>query len=112
MSNLFDIVQRAAWGVVTNTMGYDATWQPADGSDEQTARVLLKEPTKEYELSGVDYTPHTFIMEYQRPDLAELFNSVAQGIIEQVTVDGAAYYVRHIAAIDDGKNYRAVLQKL
>lgn len=113
MSNLFDNIQRGAWGIVTNTMGYDASWLPADGSAEQalTARVLFKEPTKGYELGGIDYTPMTFIMEYQRPDFAALFDAVASGYSETVTVDGQAYYVRHVAAIDDGKNYRAVLQK-
>jgi hypothetical protein len=111
MTNLFDNIQRAAWGIVSNNMGYDASWQPVDGSDVQTARVLLKEPTAEYELGGIDYTPMTFIMEYQRPDFAAMFDSVAGGIIETVTVDGQAYYVRHVSAINDGKTYKAVLQR-
>lgn len=112
MSNLFDNVQRAAWGVVTTVMGYDATWQPADGSDLQTARVGYREPTKEYELAGIDYTPRTYLMEYQRPDFAGLFESVEAGDTEAVTIDGSSYLIRHIEVIDDGKNFRAVIQRL
>lgn len=110
--NGFDSIQRVTWNIVANTMGYDATWSPADGSDAQAARVLLKEPTKEYELAGVNYTPLTFIAEYFQPDWAGLYDSVAGGASETVTINGVQYYVQHITAINDGRNYRAVLQRV
>ena len=110
--NAFDAIQRGTWEIVARTMGYDGTWSPADGSSAQPARVLLKEPTKEYELGGVNYTPLTFIAEYFQPDWAGLYESVSAGGAETVTINSVDYYVAHVTAINDGKNYRAVLQRV
>lgn len=112
MRNLFDRIQRAAFKVVTNTFGYCATWQPSDGSKYQTAEVLKKEPTKEYELAGIDYTPQTWIAEYHKPHFPGLFESVAAGNNEKITIKNDEFYVRKVDPIWDGQSYKMVLEQI
>lgn len=111
MANLFDSIQKAAFGIVSDSFGYDASWQPSDGSDYQTARVLFKEPTKQYELGDVEYTPYTYIAEYHKPAFDGLFDAVASGRSETVVINQIEYYVRKVDAIWDGNTFRAILAK-
>ncbi len=112
MANLFDDIQKAAFGIVTDTFGQDATWQPSDGSDYQAGKVLLKEPTKEHELAGVEYTPQTFVAEYHKPAFDGLYDAVAYGRSEKVEINQIEYFVRKVDAIWDGQTFRAILEKL
>jgi len=112
MGNLFDSIQKAAFGVVTDTFGYDATWQPSDGSDYQTGKCLFKEPTKQHELGDVEYTPYTYLAEYHKPAFDGLFEAVASGKDETITINQIDYYVRKVDAIWDGQSFRAILSKI
>lgn len=111
MPNLFDNIQKAAFGIVTTTMGYDASWSPSVGSEMQEARVLLKEPTREEELLGIDYSPVVWITEWHYPDFAGLFEATRNGKVERITIGADTYRVRAVTTIYDGKTYKAVLQK-
>lgn len=110
--SLFDSIQKAAFGIVTNTFGEDAAWQPFDGSDYQTAKVLFKEPTKQHELGDIEYTPYTYIMEYHKPNFEGLFESVAKNNSEHISINQIDYYVRKVDAIWDGQTFRAILEKI
>jgi hypothetical protein len=109
MANIFDKMQDSAFDIVTNTMGYDATWIPSSGGGPFTARVLFKDPTEIHEISGVEYNPHGFMMEYRGPHLPGLFEAVRDSQIEEVEVNGIEYYVRDVKAMHDGRTYRAKL---
>lgn len=110
--NPFDALQESSFDIITNTMGYDATWLPYEGGAQQTGRVLFKDPTEVHELSGVEYSPVGYMMEYRRGVFNGLFEAVRKQILEQVTIDGIAYYVRDIKSSYDGKTYRAMLDKV
>lgn len=113
MSNLFDGLQKMMFNVVTNTMGYNATWQPAMGGTAKTGRVLLKEPTGRYEVvDGVEYTPFNYMMEYQKGVFDGLIDAIRDSYDETVNINGIAYYVRKVEAVYDGKTYRALLEKI
>lgn len=92
-------------------MGYDASWTPYE-EPTQVGRVLFKDPTEMHELSGVEYNPVGYMMEYRRGVFDGLFESVRAQNTEQVVVNGIAYYVRDIKASYDGKTYRAKLDKV
>lgn len=112
MSNLFDNIQKAVFSTASDTFGYDAAWQPSDGSNIQTARVLLKEPTKEAELGGIEYSPFTYIAEFHQPALVGLKDAVDNNLSEKLTINNIEYYVRKVDAIWDGQTFRAILEKL
>jgi hypothetical protein len=110
--SFFDNFQKVAFGVVTTLMGDVATWQPSDGSDYQTAEVLLKEPTNERDLGDVTYSPYTYIIEYYIHKLTGLKNLVDSGTNELITINEIEYYVRKVDALHDGKTYKAILEKV
>ncbi len=112
MPNLFDNAQKAAFGIVTNTMGYNASWSPSSGSELQEGKVLLKEPTREEELLGVEYNPTVWVSEWHKPDFEGLFEASRDGKKETIIIEGVSYRVRAVTAIYDGKTYKAVLQKI
>lgn len=110
--NLFDNIQEAAFGTVSDTFGYDATWQPSDLSDYQTARVLLKEPTSQSELGQIEYSPTTYIAEYHIPGFVGLKEAADLGRSEKLTINNIEYFVRKVDAVWDGKTFRAILEKI
>lgn len=111
MSNLFDSIQKAAFSIVTNTFGYEAKWQPSDGSDYQTARVLFKEPTKPHEIGSMDFDPFTYIAEYHPGHFPGLKESIDAGNSERVTINEIDYHVLKVDTIWDGKTHKLILQK-
>lgn len=108
--NIFDDLQNMMFDVVSDTMGYDAVWITA--SPQKTARVLLKEPTEQYDLNGVPYSPFNYMMEYRRGEFDGLIDNVRHNSDERLLINGSEYYVRTIQAAYDGKTYRALLEKL
>lgn len=106
MSNLFDSLQNKTYSIVANTMGNDCTW------GAHVARVLFNDPSKKYQLAGIDFEPAGWSMEYQEGDLPGLYESVNSGDIEQVTIEGNSYAVRSVRKEFDGKSYTAQLEKL
>lgn len=108
--NLFDGLQAAAVNVITATMGYTATWQPADGSPVQTARVLFKNPTESQKLADQEYNPYRFTMEYQKGVFSGLKQSVDANNVEEVSIGAVSYYVRKVDTKYDGKTMMATLE--
>lgn len=108
--NLFDGLQAVTFNVVTATMGYTATWQPADGSPEQKGKVLFKNPTEGQKLADQEYDPYRYTMEYQRGIFDGLKQSVDANNVEEVTIGAASYYVRKVDGKYDGKTMLATLE--
>lgn len=111
MSNLFDSLQNSAYALVAKTMGYDAVWAKAGGQTE-TGRVLFNDPSKKYQLAGMDFQPAGWTMEYQAGTFNGLEEAVQSGETPQfVTISGQEYFVRQVLKEFDGKSYVAVLEE-
>ncbi len=110
MNNLFDHFQTNALSIARRVFGYDAVWTKSTGGTEN-GRVLLKEPTSDYELGGVTFTPFCSVMEYHQGTFSELFNAVNSKRNESVSVNGVDYYVRTVTAKNDGKTYIAIIER-
>jgi len=108
--NIFDDLQDAAFDVVTNTMGYDASWVPSEGGASLTARVLFNNPTETRKLSQVEYDPFRWEMEYKKGDFNGLKDAVDKNNIEIVTLNGKDFYVRQIVAKLDGRTLVATME--
>lgn len=113
MGNLFDGMRDNSFDIVTNTMGYDATWIPSNGSQPSgyNARVLFKDPEADQKLSGATYSSFNYQMEYREPFFPGL-KSITDSVNteEQVTVNGLTYFVRMVETKADGKTYLATLE--
>lgn len=101
MANIFDRLQTKTFDTCLKWFGYDAVW------GAHTERVLFNAPNTPEELSGVEYAPLGYYMEYQTGQFDGLFETVRQGLVQSVTVNGVAYVVRSVEAVHDGKTYRA-----
>jgi hypothetical protein len=116
--NLFDGVQKTAFNVVTNTMGYDGSWTPSVGGATQTARVLFKNPDEAWGIGNSDtakdemeFYPGDCKMEYYTDDFTGLKTAVDDNKIETVVIDSVSYKVRSVRASWDGKTMIAVMKK-
>ena len=101
--NLFDGVQSAAQAVVTNTMGYDASWTPSGGGGPYTARVLFNKPTQKEDIDDDNYLairPRIEFFEGQFPGLLE---SVRRNNNESVVVNAITYVAYKGEKKFDGK---------
>lgn len=108
--NLFDGIQERMFDTVGKVYGYDASWTPSAGGEAVTGRVLLKEPTKEYDLNGVPYTPFHRILEWRSGVLDGLFEAIRSKKNEIVIVSGKQYYCRNVEADYDGKTFKAQIE--
>lgn len=109
MSNLFDNLQQAAYGVVAHSMGYDATWRATGG--DQIGRVLFNDPSKKTPLAGVNFQADHFAMEYHAgtfPGLKELVDGGDYS--QEIRINGTAYIVRQVTTEYDGKSFVARLE--
>jgi hypothetical protein len=88
---MFDSLQKAAQNVVTNTMGYVASWTPSTGGETQTAKVLFNKPTQQEQVSDQDYQAIRPRMEYFKGELPGLLESVRKRGDETVIIDGVSY---------------------
>jgi hypothetical protein len=104
MSNIFDNLQAKAHSLVNQVMGYDCTW------GEHVARVLFNDPSKKYQLAGLDFEPAGWSMEYKEGDLPGLYERSQQGEIDEVTIGTTDYWVRSVRKEFDGKSYTAQLE--
>lgn len=109
--NLFDGLQQSALIITRTTFGYDAVWVPSGQQATIAGRVLLKEPTSEYELDGVTFTPFCSVMEYHTGTFPGLFDAVRSKKNETVTVNGVPYWVRTVTSKYDGKTYIAIIER-
>lgn len=110
MPNLFDGLQKSTFAVVTNTMGYSASWTPGAGGAAQTATVLFKDASETAKLLQIEYDPNRAMMEYYNTDFIGLKASVNAKNDEIVIVNGISYGVNEIRAEFDGKTIVAQLQ--
>lgn len=110
--NIFDTMRDAAFDVVGNTMGYTCTWAPFDGGETQTATVLYKDQTEQKTVNGMEFNPLRFTMEWRKPFLEGLKDSVDINTVETITIDGkGTFYVRRVETLFDGNNFKAYLEK-
>ena len=110
--NLFDDLQRGAFGVVTHTMGYAASWAPSAGGAVKTATVLFKDASQTARLLQIEYDPKRAIIEYFDDQLTGLKTAVNLKRDEEIIVNGIAYGVNEIKADADGKTLIAHLELL
>jgi hypothetical protein len=108
--NIFDGLQDSTFDVVTTTMGYDATWSPSIGGPTKTGRVLFNNPTESKKLSEVEYDPFAYRMEYKRGVFNGLKESADRNGTEVVTIRAQQYFVRQVAAKNDGNTLIATLE--
>lgn len=108
--NIFDGLASNVFSTVATTMGYDVVWQPVDGSDTQTARVLFKDPSMAQKVGPVEFRPNEFVMEYKLGDLVGLKESTDARGREEVLIENRSYMVVAVDAIADGKTFRAILE--
>jgi hypothetical protein len=106
MSNLFDSLQHTAHSLVNQVMGVDASWS------SQVARVLFNDPSKKYELAGIDFEPAGWSIEYKAGDFIGLKESIDEGNIAEVVINAQTYIVRSVRKEFDGKTYIAQLEKI
>lgn len=111
MPSNFDALQKGMFNVVKNIMAFPANWTASDNSSTWEGLVLFKNPTEKLSLSGFgEYDPNMWEMEYQEGDFSGLKDLVdGRSTLEIVTIDGVEYYVKSVAAIYDGKTYKAIL---
>jgi hypothetical protein len=118
MANLFDKIQKGVFKVAHSTFGYMVSWAPSAGGETITAKVLFKEPTKKDETGGMQYSPFSYSMEFDKDDLPGFIDAVRNNDLEIViiyeigkTVDtGIEYYARTVESIWDGKTYMSLLE--
>lgn len=108
--NIFDSLKKQAFDVVTNMMGYDATW--LSGSTLFAARVGFKDPSEKQELSGIDsWNPDEPFMEYRIGFFDNLKTRVDTGNLEHVTIAGVGYFaVVEVKSKYDGETFIARLR--
>jgi hypothetical protein len=108
--NIFDSLKKQTFDVITNTMGYNATW--ISESDTFTARVGYKDPSEKQELSGIDsWNPDEPFMEYRVGFFENLKYRVDNGFAEFVTIEGIGYFaVVEVKTKFDGETFMARLR--
>lgn len=108
--NIFDSLKTKAFDVVTNVMGYNATW--LSGSITYSARVGFKDPSEKQELSGIDsWNPDEPFMEYRVGFFENLKTRVDTGNLEHVTIEGVGYFaVVEVKTKYDGETFVARLR--
>lgn len=119
MPNNFDKMARRTFKGVSRTMGYDATWTPSAGGDENSARVLKKDPSELINLGTDDssynffrFNPTESFCEYMDPDFPGLFELVQEGSDERISIEGDEYFIRSIMKAHDGRCFYVKIQKV
>jgi hypothetical protein len=110
--NIFDGIQKAAQAVVTNTMGYDATWVPLAGGDAFTGRVLFNEPTNPEEVAIADFEAMRPRVEFFEGDFPGLFESARKNKLEVIEINGRSFVTMANGSKKfDGKTIMIYLQE-
>lgn len=112
MENIFDSLKRQAFDVITNTMGYNASWLSSEsGSVLLAARVGYKDPSEKQELSGIEsWNPDQPFMEYRVDFFPGLKSRVDDGQLEFITISGVGYFsVKEVRTAIDGDTFVARL---
>lgn len=111
MSNIFDALQDAAFNIVTNTMGYTASWTPSSGNP-LIANVLFKDATQSAKLLDQIFDPKFCIAEYKYGDFTGLKEAADRGNEEIIIINGITYGVLKVESDYDGKTLKAHLKLL
>lgn len=111
MENLFDGIQHTAFTVVSNTMGYNATWTPSNSNIGETARVLFKDATETAHLLQLEYDPERAIMEYYVGSFSTLKPLVDAKSDEFVIISSVQYVVDNVEIKEDGKTFLAHIRR-
>ena len=126
MSNIFDTISKLAFGVVTTTFGYTATWIPlADALTTHTAQVGYGEPTEgmSYHVKSMvdDYNVFNYWLEYRLGDFVGLMESVGNGnngdeevitIVTDTYPSGRSFLVQEVKAMVDGRSFKCKLSPI
>jgi hypothetical protein len=126
MPNIFDTISKLAFGVVTNTFGYTATWTPlADPLTTLTAEVGYGEPTEgmSYHVKSMldDYNVYNYWLEYRLGDFTGLMESVGHGnsgneevvsVVSDTYPSGRSFLVQEVKAMVDGRSFKAKLSPI
>jgi hypothetical protein len=110
--SVFDSLRVTAFNTVNAVMGDACSWTPGAGGSAITAKVLFSEVDEPHMVADAEYQPGGPCMEYKAEDLTGLYAAVQTGATETVNVAGANYYVRSVKATEDGKCYKAYLEKV
>lgn len=108
--NIFDSLKKQTFDVVTNTMGYNATW--LSESIYFSARIGFMDPSEKQELSGIDsWNPDEPFMEYRIGFFENLKLKVDNGNLEHITIEGIGYFaVVEVRTKYDGETFVARLR--
>lgn len=108
--NIFDSLKTQVFDVVTNMMGYNATW--LSESITLIAKVGFKDPSEKQELSGIDsWNPDEPFMEYRVGFFDGLKTRVDNGNLEHITIEGIGYFaVVEVKTKYDGETFIARLR--
>ena len=113
--NIFDSLKVQVFDVVTDQMGYNATWLSSEsGSSVLAARVGYKDPSEKQELSGFgDWEPDVPYMEYRAGFFTDLKSRVDSGSFETVAIEGKGNFsIRKVITRYDGDTFLATMEKL
>ncbi|MBV7529031.1 hypothetical protein [Chitinophaga sp. sic0106] len=108
--NLFDNLQQHTQAVVTQVMGYDASWTPLIGGGPFTARVLMNKPTQEQEVGDQKITSERIGMEYFAGDFPGLYESLEDREPEVIIINGISYLASIGEKKFDGKTIKLYLE--
>lgn len=106
----FDRLQKRVFDAATNAFGHTAKYISADQTLEWEGLVLFSDPTRAYELAGLEVSANQYVMEYRQGDLSGLKERVdARGVPEKITIDGNVYSITSVDQHHDGDTFRAYL---
>ena len=113
--NLFDGLRDKAVAVVTHSMGYTATWNPADHSAQQVAEVLYKDTTEKTDRFGeqIQFSEFDYQIEFSHLKFTGLKESVDQNNTEVISITLPSgtknFYVGRVGKVADGSTSVAYL---
>jgi len=111
--SVFDSHRKAQWKSLTGIMGEDGSWSPSIGGPTLEARVLIREISEIDIISGVEFTPLSFIIEYENPFFPGLWDAVTKhNRVEQIKVNEVYYHIRTIEAFVDGNIFKCMVERL
>lgn len=102
MPNLFDHLESNVMDIVTNTIGYDATWKKIDGT-QIIGRVLLNRPTQKAEIGDDVYDAISPKMEYKEGHFLGLFDLARGNNAQEIWIGGYQHFTLRAERKFDGK---------
>lgn len=113
MSKSFDRLAKGIFkGPVSRAFGSNvpAVWISSASGEKYSSIVLFNNPTAKYTTDQVEFVESDPWFEYYDDVFPGLKESVENSGIEEVTVEGALYYVRQVQRLYDGLTFKAHLE--